>query len=157
MVASTYDGLRVGEKGGYILSIRSFDRAQDAFNLAKKEPVQQKVMVFVIPSKVKQGIVYTELRFPYNGKLSSLYASCGMAGQSTTKISLEKCPQSLYETVPEWESVLSSELELLQDNKASSSYVVSNPSVDAGDHFRVNVVEVGEGVQDITITVIVDI
>lgn len=140
---------------------RTFDRAQDAYNLARKIPVQQKVMVFIVPSKVKLGVVKTEVRFPYKGKISNIYATCGSVGTTNTVIQVERCSQSDYDISPVWKSIFSTNLTLDANEKSTNTseiaYVLDDDSINPNDHFRLNVVGLGEGVEDITLEVVVDI
>ncbi|QNR70413.1 hypothetical protein IAQ67_29105 (plasmid) [Paenibacillus peoriae] len=140
-------------------SIRAFDRAQDAFNLAKKEPVQQKVLMFIIPSKVKQGVVKTETRFPYAGRIVSAYASCGTAGTTVTEIQVERCSQSDYDTIPNWNNIFADNLKFAADAKSTtnSTYAMADDAVHPDDHFRVNVVGLGQGIEDIVLEVVIQI
>lgn len=140
-------------------SIRAFDRAQEAYNLAKKVPVQQKVMVFVIPSKVKLGVVKTETRFPYSGRIVNVYASCGTVGASKTEVQVERCSQADYDTTPNWVNIFSTNLAFDANTKSTSGspYVLEDSSVNVNDHFRVNVVGLGAGIEDITLEVVVQL
>lgn len=143
------------------MSIRSFDRAQDAYNLAKKEPVQQKVIVFVNPSKVKLGVVKTETRFPYKGRLVNVYASCGAVGSTKTEIVVERCSQEDYDASPHWVAIFATNLTFDPSAKSTNSssvpYVLADDHVNPNDHFRINVVKLGSGIEDITLEVVVQI
>ncbi|MGG1263862.1 hypothetical protein [Brevibacillus laterosporus] len=140
-------------------AIKAFDRAQDAYNLAKKEPVQQKVMIFVVPSKIKLGIVRTEVRFPYRGKIVDVYASCGIIGSGDTVLSVEKCIQENYDNLPSWNSITDVTIEANEKSTRTSTvpFKLSDEKVNEGDHFRINVTDVGDGIEDITVEIIVAI
>lgn len=142
------------------MSVRSFDRAQDAYNLAKKSAVQEKTVVFVVP-KVRLGAFKAEIRFPWEGTIVDVYASSGTAGSTPTRISLEKCTESDYNTTPNWVNVLSSDILFDANEKSiktsSAPCVVGDVAVTKGDHFRVNTVVLGDGFQDLTVEVLIAI
>lgn len=142
--------------------VRARDRAQEAFNLARKEPVQQKTMVYIIPSKVKQGVVALEVRFPWKGVVSNIYASCGKKGATQTEFAIEKCTaESLDSDEPVWTNILTTNVTLDADVKSTNSsavpFVIGDNDVQVNDHFRVNVLTVGDGIEDITLELVIDI
>ncbi len=138
------------------MSIRAFDRAQDAYNLAKKVAVQEKTIVFVLP-RVQLGAFKTEIRFPWEGTIIDVYASAGTEGSGKTRIALEKCSEMDYVAVPNWINVLSSDIVFDANEKSiitsSEPVVIGDAAVVKGDHFRINVVELGDGFQDLTVEV----
>ncbi|MCY8015514.1 hypothetical protein [Bacillus haynesii] len=132
-------------------------------NKRRIEKIDDKVMVFIIPSIVKVGEVHTELRFPYQGKVLDVYASCGTPGLKRTVIDIEKCTQSDYDTTPSWKSIFTDKLVIEANKKSSRSSNVPytlKPAFDKvseNEHFRVNINEAGEGVKDITVELVVQI
>jgi hypothetical protein len=142
------------------VNIRAFDRAQDAYNLAKKQAVQEKVIVFNIP-KPKLGPYPLVIRFEYPGRISNIYASCVNVGADRTVVQIEKCSQADYDTSPVWTDVLSSELVLEANERStatsSTPYVIADDTVTKYDHFRVRFVEVGSGVAYMTLSVVIEI
>jgi len=143
-----------------VSSIRAFDRAQEAFNLAKKQAVQEKVITFVM-LKPKAGPYPLEIRFDYPGRISRVYASCTSAGSDQTVMQLEKCSQSDYDTTPVWTNVFASDLVLDANERStatsSSPYVLADDQVNEGDHFRISFAEVGGGIGTVTVNVAVEI
>jgi len=141
-------------------SIRAFDRAQDAYNLAKKSAVQQKTVVFVVP-KVRVGPFKAEVRFPWEGKIVDVYASTGTAGTTSTTIQIEKCSQDDYDTVPVWVDVLAQAAVFDPNEKSlrtsSAPYALADETVKAGDHFRINTLALGDGFQDLTLEITIQI
>lgn len=118
-------------------------------------------MVFVIPRFVQSGIIKTELRFPHAGRIVDVYATCGVEGLTATRIQIEKCSESDYDSIPVWKNIFSNDLFIDANKKSSktsvSPYVLADDIINPNDHFRVNVVNAGEGVQDITVEIHVEI
>lgn len=139
----------------------SFNQAH--LNYRKISRLVEKVMVFIIPSSVRVGIVPTEIRFPFKGVLVDVYASLGTVGQSKTVIDIEKCSQSDYDTNPAWSSVLIDKLVIDSNSKSSKTSIFpfkfddNNVIVNEDDHFRVNVLEAGDGAADLTVEVVVSL
>lgn len=148
-------------KGDELMDYMGYNRAQ--LNSRRISKVSKKVMVFIIPSLVKAGPVQTEVRFPYRGKLVNSYASCGTSGTAPTTIDIEKCDQEAYDTTPRWESVFQNKITIDAKNKSNRtstepySFKPSLETVNEDDHFRVNVIEAGEGVRDITVELVVEL
>lgn len=148
-------------RGGNKLSgnIRAFDRAQDAYNLAKKKAVQSKVIVF-INSKPKTGVYPLEIRFPYQGKILDLNGTCGKTGAERTVITLERCSRADYVTNPVWAAVATG---ITIDGNERSTLTANNPItvtdavVNEDDHFRVNFIEVGIGIENLSLEILVEI
>lgn len=155
-------------RGGTLMDFRTFDRAQEAFRLAKTSKerldqagMKQKVMIFVVPGRINVGPVNTELRFPFPGRIVNVYASCGVAGSTPTEIALEKCSQQSYDNNPTWTNVFSSNLVIDANEKSSNTsslpYVLQDDVVNINDHFRINIINAGDGAQFLTVEVIVEI
>lgn len=123
-----------------------------------------RTIVIVLPRLISDGVVKTEIRFPQKGTIKEVYATCGKVGSSRTRLRLEKCAESVYLASPDpiWNSVFDSDLYLDANHKTSktsaTSYVMNvNMDVSPNDHFRINVVSAGSGVETITIEVIVEL
>lgn len=139
----------------------SYNRAH--LNTRRIKRLDDKVMVFIVPSIVQVGVVRTELRFPYKGKIIDAYATCGTTGTSRTVIDIEKCSQADYDKTPAWNSIFTNKLIIdanHKSNRTSSTPYAINPSyvvVNKDDHFRLNLLEVGNGVKDITVELVVEL
>lgn len=141
------------------MDYQSYNRA--LLNNRRIERIDDKVMVFIVPSIVQVGVVRTELRFPYKGKILDVYTTCGTVGTSSTVIDIERCTQSDYDGTPTWRSIFSN-LVTIDGNKKSNKSSISpygvNPTqinVEENDHFRINLVQVGSGVKDITVELVI--
>jgi hypothetical protein len=147
-------------KGEVTLDTRAFDRAQDAYNLAKKKAVQTKTIVFV-NNRPQVGAYPIEIRFPYSGKIIDIYVSVGKAGTSRTVLNLEKCSRDSYVSdSPVWAVAITDVI--LEANEKSSfttstPYTINDDTVAQDDHFRVNFTETGADTANLTVEVVVEI
>ncbi|MGG3801266.1 hypothetical protein [Metabacillus fastidiosus] len=139
----------------------AYNRSQ--LNTNRIRRIDDKVMVFIVPSIVQVGVVRTELRFPYKGKILNAYATCGTKGLNRTVIDIEKCSQGAYDTVPVWTSIFNNVLIIdsnHKSNRTSTKPYSMKPSaiqVNIDDHFRLNILEVGNGVKDITVELVIEL
>ena len=126
-----------------------------------EERLDYKTMVFIVPRFVQDGLIRTELRFPHEGRIVDVYATCGVTGSTDTHLDIEKCSDTDYNETPSWSSIFSSDLFVDANKKSSKTstnpYSLSSDVVNVDDHFRVNVVNAGEGVEDITVEVKIEI
>lgn len=138
----------------------SYNRAH--LNNRRLYRINNKVMVFIVPSVVKVGVVPTELCFPYKGEIVDAYATCGTTGSGNTVIDVEKCSQIDYDTSPVWASVFEDKLVIDANRKSSNTstspykFDSTQITVNEGDHFRINVIETG-GVENLTVELIIDL
>ncbi|MGC5773035.1 hypothetical protein [Paenibacillus pabuli] len=121
--------------------------------------VETKTMVFVL-SRVFDGIAKLVMRFPYEGDITEVYASTSREGVADTAFQIEKCPQEIYDNPdPKWESIFHTNLVVDANERSSRTsdrpYSVSVPRINKDDHFRINVVERGEGIEGVTIELVV--
>lgn len=121
--------------------------------------VESKTMVFFL-SRVFDGVAKLVMRFPYEGDITEVYASTSREGDADTIFQIEKCSQESYDSLnPTWETIFHSNL-VVDGNESSSRtsdrpYAVSVPRINKDDHFRINVVERGEGIEGVTIELVV--
>jgi hypothetical protein len=129
-----------------------------AINEVKEGTV--KTIVFVLPDAVATGIAPIEVRFPFDGNIRSIYASCGTSGTASTVLKIEKCSDVDYEASPVWTNIFTTDLTIDAGKKSSKSstipYVLQTPTVNMNDHFRVNVDSI-VGAKDFVIEVIIEI
>lgn len=125
------------------------------------EKLDYKTMVFIVPRFVQNGIIRTELRFPHEGKIVDVYATCGIEGTTTTHIVIEKCSGMDYDNQPVWDSIFTDDLFIDANKKSSRTaltpYSLTSDVIEPDDHFRINVVNAGDGVEDITVEIHVEI
>jgi len=123
-----------------------------------QERAEVKTMVFVM-ERVPLGPCKYEMRFPFEGKIREVYASCGVYGTGKSEFSIEKCSQWDYETLPSWSNIFSRNLSIDAGKKSSNTsdtpYILSNPIIDKNDHFRIYTHTVGEGLKGFTLEIVV--
>lgn len=128
-------------------------------NIAKIEENNYRVIVFVIADLVKEGVQKAEIRFPFQGTLEGVYASCGSSGSTNTVVEIQKCSQDYIDGVDEtgeWANVLSQNLTIeaakRSSNTSTAPAVIATPEVNLYDHFRLNITTAG-GLRDLTVEV----
>jgi hypothetical protein len=128
-------------------------------NITRIEEKSYKVIFFVISDLVKEGVQKSEIRFPFEGNLEEVYASCSDAGASDTIIELQKCSQDYIDGIvgaEDWKSVLSQNITIEANKKSSNTStlpaVISTSKVDINDHFRLNIINAG-GLRNLTVEV----
>lgn len=119
-----------------------------------------RIIVFVIPGLLRQGVQKLEIRFPFNGTITKVYASCAVLSTDPTTISVEKNSQVIIDSGnPEsgWQSIFSTNLTIDGNKKTNNTsqlpYVISNSIVEKNDHFRLNLISIGDGIKDLTVEV----
>lgn len=119
--------------------------------------VDDKIVVYVIDSPTI-GEWTDEIESPGDGKVLSVKATCNKPGSSDTLIDVELCDRDLYDSNPIWDKVFSEPLTIGQDKKRSnSSPTVDSGVIKEGDVFRLNFVNVGEGLQNLTVQIKIQI
>lgn len=121
---------------------------------------ESKTMVFVLTRVPDGGLAKMEMRFPYEGEITEVYASCSQAGSTRTVFQIEKCSQDSYDSgSPVWENIFYDDLVIDAGEKSSRTsdtpYTLQTTTVNKDDHFRINVVEKGDGVEGVTIELVV--
>ena len=123
-----------------------------------QQRAESKTMVFVL-NRVFSGVAKLEIRFPYEGQITEVYGSAMKPGATRTVFKIEKCSQEDYDTTPVWTDILGKDLTLDPDEKSSntaaSPYAIAIPKIEKNDHFRINVAELGEGIEGVTIELVV--
>ncbi len=134
------------------ISYTSLDERLDYLQ-AKAEASNERVIVFVIPGRISAGEQKVEIRFPFNGVITGVTASCRVPGSAPSTIQVEKISEADYDNnLNSWVSILSQALTLPSGKKISSSdYVIGINQVMQGDYFRLNITEVGNGIEDLTV------
>lgn len=138
----------------------SFNRS--TLNTRRIRRVDDKVMVFVFPTKAKTGEISAEYRFPFKGEIKEVYASCASTGGDETRIMIEKSTQEDYDVVPVWSNVLANPLVIKQNRRSITSsdtpytFVTDGEKVNKGDHFRASVLHDG-GVGKIVVEIVIEL
>jgi hypothetical protein len=116
-----------------------------------------KTMVFNL-TRVINGPAPFEIRFRHDGEVVDVYASCSQTGTTRTVFQIEKCSQDSFDSGnPVWENILLDGLVIDAGEKSSRTsitpYTLQDTTVREGDHFRVNVVEKGDGIGGVSVEV----
>ncbi|ALA07176.1 hypothetical protein SECTIM467_46 [Brevibacillus phage SecTim467] len=120
---------------------------------------ETKTMVFVL-SRVFEGVAKFVMRFPYNGDITEVYASASNAGIADTVFQIEKCSQDSYDSPsPLWENIFNDNLTIDANERSSKTsdkpHSVAITKINKDDHFRINVVGLGKGIEGVTIELVV--
>lgn len=116
-----------------------------------EETYSKRALVFVVPSYPLQGVQTIVARFPFDGKIIGVKALCGIKGDSDTEIAIEKSRDMV-----DWNSIMLTNLffkagSFFDDGTAS----VFDSVVNEGDLFRINVIQQGVGIQNVTLEIII--
>lgn len=111
----------------------------------------KRVLVFVLPT-IEVGIQPIIARLPFKGRVIGARALCGTRGGGDTIISIESSSDMVN-----WQSILASNIVIL-DNQYfdDGTGSLSNVEVPENTLFRLDVLEVGTNVQNITLEVIIE-
>ncbi|QDX94031.1 hypothetical protein EEL30_18080 [Brevibacillus laterosporus] len=122
--------------------------------------METKTMIIVM-NRVTTGLFKLDMRFPYDGIISEVYASCAKAGTERTVLQVAKCSQASYDAAQEWTNIFKNDLVFDANSSStktsSSPYSLKDPNVEKGDHFRVNVVELGKGIEGVVLEVVINL
>lgn len=128
-----------------------------------RQPAREdKVIVFAMPGSLAAGVQPLEIRFPFNGSILNLYASCRIPGSEPTVIHIEKISQDDFDgtSVSPVGWVFVGEMILGAGDKSvftPPTPVLDVTEVNKNDHFRVRLVEVGAGIRDLTVEITITI
>lgn len=148
------------EQGHYAKAQGDYAKAQgDLVNeqLTDLTHAKTRYMVFVIPYKVEVGVQDVFLRFPYDGKITSIIAYCITPPQGDTyRIQIQKIHSDDYDPSAEWKYILDSGNEIVFRSgsvKPDENIVVTDPDIVSGDLFRIFVLDGNETMQDLTVQI----
>jgi hypothetical protein len=112
----------------------------------------KRVLVFIVPLTPVVGIQPIIARFPFKGKVIGVKALCSIYGETDTEIAIEKS-----QDMTNWASILTQNV-AIRVNQYFDDGTASVPInvVNAGDLFRLNIIQQGVNVQNITLEVIIE-
>jgi len=117
-----------------------------------------KVITFVFASTVDVGIQEAEIKFPYQGEIVGVSASCSTEGNDITEIDIEKVNELDFINKNPWSNVLSRRLLIPYGSKVDDQQAaIALPQVTKNDYFRVNVKQVGQGLSSLIVQIEVKI
>lgn len=129
--------------------------SKDDYKKLKSFPVELKdrVLIFVLPSYLSNGVQGVIARFPFNGTIVGVKAFCGTTGLTDTFINVERSTD-----LQNWIPVLTNNLTIPAGSYFDNGFhTISNTTVQQGEFFRINVLQNGDGIKDVTIEVIIEI
>lgn len=123
------------------------------------EQLRRKVIVFIIPENPLQGAQINEIRFPFDGKIVDVFASCSIPGTTPSTLLIETIPLADVDNlVPNWVvSVKDIELPASQRTNKNKPTTITKSLINKDDYVRVTIPTIDSGVRNITVEVIVDI
>ncbi len=149
-----------------MLDIISYNKAVIGLNKARKandridnlldRKIHVRTIVFVLAGVAESGVHSFVIPFEYSGNIIDMKAVCKQQGASQSLFTIEKkaCEAFATPSLP-WDVV--GKLYLDQyTSEHSLPYELYISEVIEGDHFRVEISEAGEGVEDITIQILIE-
>jgi hypothetical protein len=127
-------------------------------NKQKIEQLRERIIVFVIPDVPNTGEQRNEIRFPFQGTITNVTASCSQAGLQDTKMKVQKISLEDLEAGGDWQEAVSNIV--LSPNKRtnnSNPITVKESVVNEDDFFRIFIESAGEQVKDMTINVVIEV
>lgn len=122
---------------------------------------KKKTMVFVLNEPIfRKGIQDVILQFPCEGLITNVQAFCKQAGITNTIMAVEKISNADYIARPYmWSNIFVTGSNIVFDYSSTvgGNYQLNDPFVKAGDYFRINMLEAGDGIKSITVQVDVEI
>lgn len=124
--------------------------------------LKHRVIVFVIPDTPVSGIQHNEIRFPFDGKIVDVSASCSTTGQTDTFIRVEKISLEYLDdestSSTGWEEVVT-DVVINYGRKTNSINPVSilSNEVTKNDYFRIVLDTVGFDIKNLTVEVVIEV
>ncbi|MGN7411884.1 hypothetical protein [Paenibacillus sp. SAF-068] len=109
--------------------------------------VQDRVLVFCKESRVYPEVLGILAPFPFDGEILHVKGYCGVSGDIATEIRIERSKDLVH-----WQDVMGSSLkfEALQ-HQDDGEATFEMKKVEAGDIFRINIIEAASNIQHLTI------
>ncbi|MCU6710079.1 hypothetical protein M6D81_15385 [Paenibacillus sp. J5C_2022] len=113
------------------------------------EELSDRVITFLIPSYLSVGVQGVLARFPFDGIIVEINAICSTTGVQDLVLDIEKSSD-----VVNWTSILTNDVKIAAGSLFDdSTHFISDSSVVAGDIFRINIAQNGDGAKDLTVEV----
>lgn len=127
-------------------------------NEKRIEKLKTKVVVFVLPDRIKIGTQRNEIRFPFEGILTGISASCTTPGEANTVMRVEKITKESIDAnqSTDWVTIANSIIINAGERTNSQNPVnILDTNIDADDYLRVVVDNTGLVTRDIVVEVLV--
>lgn len=158
-----YDGIFENEWmliGNYTQGIIPYASEMTSGLLHKDDYIDfiKRRIIFSLPLIRNTGVQDVIIQFPLKGNIVGASAYCNIpANLYTTEIDVEKVSSEDFNNEENWESIFSTNIIIEPNEYKGSEPVIFNSSVDEGDFFRVNIVNLDAGIQGTTIQLDIDI
>lgn len=122
--------------------------------------VKRKTLVFVLNYVIPAGVQKIIARFPYKGEIKELNLVCEDPAGGRSHMMIEKISyEDLSNGEDNWEPILKNELEIDPDNTIIDLKEEDFEITEVGenDYFRLNVINVSEGINGVNIQITVEI
>lgn len=111
----------------------------------------ERQLYFCIPGGLTSGVQDIELPVFLKGGIINISANLKVPGSTNTIISIQKASATNY-AINSWSDIFSMNMSIPAGSKVNSpTYSLANPSVNIGDYYRLNIVNVGSGAQSLTV------
>jgi hypothetical protein len=127
-------------------------------NEKRIDKLKTKVVVFVIPDRIKVGAQRNEIRIPFEGIVKNVYASCTTPGEADTIMRVEKIPLSSLEDnkSEDWTTVTESVILSAGERTNSENPInIVNSDINTDDYLRIVVDQAGLTTRDIIVEVMI--
>ncbi|TVX86087.1 hypothetical protein [Paenibacillus agilis] len=116
--------------------------------------LKERVVVFVIPQYPDIGVQHINARFPFKGEIKNIRAMVGWTDATAdTEIAVQKSRD-----MKTWTNLMSRQLVIKKDENFDDGLkVIDNLNVVKDDIFRIELLQVGSDIQDITLEIIIKI
>lgn len=131
-----------------LLSKEDYERLQNI----DEETYSKRVLVFVLPSFPVVGVQSVVARFPFKGRIIGVKALCGIKGDTDTEIVVQKSRDMVN-----WNTIMTNNLFIRYDKYFDDgTSTIFDTDVQEGDLFRLEVLQQGLNVQNVTLEVIIE-
>jgi hypothetical protein len=127
-------------------------------NEKRIDKLKTKVVVFVIPDRIKVGAQRNEIRIPFEGIITNVYASCTTPGEADTIMRVEKIPLSSLEDnlTEDWATVTESVILSAGERTNNENPInIIDSNIDTDNYLRIFVEQAGLTTRDIIVEVMV--
>lgn len=114
-------------------------------------------VIFSLPKIRDIGVQNILIQFPFNGEIKSASAFCNVsANLYVTEISIEKIGSEGFDSEDNWDSIFSQNIMINPNEHKGTEPIISNKIVNAGDYFRINIIQLDRGIQGVTVQLDID-
>lgn len=116
--------------------------------------ITKKVVVFHLTGMIKPGDQPLNVTFPFNGAMEEITVLCNNPGETDTTIVVQKTSRQNFLASGEWENLYTFSVE---GGKKGINLKITPIPIIQGEVLRISIPEVGEGLQDVLVQLIISI